>query len=78
MLDLEIMCSFYIFCLHFIMSLLDTCHDLMESFHKGLNLYWGGVGGDCITSQVDTKDLLGIEMGNVITWLVHTCPVVRK
>lgn len=35
LLDLEIIWSFQIFYFHFIMGLLDTCHDL-ESFHKGL------------------------------------------
>ena len=75
LLDLEIIWSFQIFYFHFIMGLLDTCHDLMESFYKGLNLHWEK---NCIISQVDTKDLLIVELGDAVTWVMYTFPATGK
>lgn len=64
----------FLFAFHYGL-LLDACHDLMESFYKGLNLYWVK---DCIISQVDEKDLLVVELGNAVNWLMRTFPRAGK
>ena len=54
--------SNFLFAFHY--GLLNTCHNLMKLYYKGLyykglNLHWEK---NCIISQVDTKDLPIVEM----------------
>ena len=49
--------SNFLFAFHY--GILDTCHNLMKLYYKGLNLHWEK---NCIISQVDTKDSSIVEM----------------